>query len=121
MGFDRDPELYLMGHSSGAHIGMLYLVRQAEERDRAEAKAAALRDAPGGGGRGSVGSVGDGDVVGEDGGRQLEVEGFIGLSGVYDVHRHYLYESWRFVGYCMPFASASEVLCATSASHHVAC
>ncbi|CAM9496361.1 unnamed protein product [Ectocarpus fasciculatus] len=104
MGFDRDPEVYLMGHSSGAHIGMLYLVQRAEEKGKAEAEAAARANAPtglpsmpgGDGGYGSVGTFGDGDVSGEDGGRQteVEVEGFIGLSGVYDVHRHYLYESW---------------------------
>ncbi|CAM9169542.1 unnamed protein product [Ectocarpus sp. 4 AP-2014] len=102
IGFDRDPEVYLMGHSSGAHIGMLYLVQQAEEKGKAEAEDAARANAPtalpnmpgGGGGHGSVDNMGDGDVIGEDGGRQLAVEGFIGLSGVYDVHRHYLYESW---------------------------
>ncbi|CAM9204143.1 unnamed protein product [Ectocarpus sp. 12 AP-2014] len=104
MGFDRDPEVYLMGHSSGAHIGMLYLVQQAEKKGKTETEDAARANAPtglpnmpGSGDHGSVDNIGDGDVIGEDVGRQLEVEGFIGLSGVYDVHRHYLYESWRIV------------------------
>lgn len=96
IGFDRDPEVYLMGHSSGGHISLLYLIRQAHEK---EAEIAARHHARGlpvmvsaSATRGARG--GDGEA---GGGRQLEVEGFIGLAGVYDVHRHYLYESWRSV------------------------
>lgn len=103
IGFDRDPEVYLMGHSSGAHIALLYLIRRAEEETEEETAArqhaqglpgvdSATDIASRGGGDGDRGEVGDG------GGRQyLEVEGFIGLAGVYDVYRHYLYESWRSV------------------------
>lgn len=98
IGFDCDPDVYLMGHSSGAHISLLYLIRRAEEmEEEAEARHHA-RDLPEMGSviatRDARGNHGDDDREG-GGGRQLEVEGFIGLAGVYDVHRHYLYESWR--------------------------
>lgn len=66
------PEVYLMGHSSGSHISLLYLIRREEERRRGA-------------------STRSGDSME----KELEVEGLIGLSGVYDVHRHYLFESWR--------------------------
>lgn len=102
IGFDCDPEVYLMGHSSGAHIALLYLIRRADEKEEqtaarhfarglSEIGSATIASRTGGGG--------DGGDAGEGGGRRhLEVEGFIGLAGVYDVYRHYLYESWRSVG-----------------------
>ena len=115
IGFDCAPDVYLMGHSSGAHISLLYLIRQAEQQE-AEAAAAAvagqhnLSTLPAGSpkvdSRGADSTSGGGDVLGGDasdingdggGGRLLEVEGFIGLAGVYDIYRHYLYESWRYV------------------------
>ena len=103
MGFDREPEVYLMGHSSGAHIALLYLIRRAEEEEAKAAAAAATVPAartsePVGGRMDSSVSVGGtlGDADGDAGGdRPLDVEGFIGLAGVYDVYQHYLYESWR--------------------------
>lgn len=117
IGFDCSPDVYLMGHSSGAHISLLYLIRQAELQEAAAAAAAATEhntnhntlpagspttlaadsrggDNTSGGGGGDDGGDGDSDGDG-GGGRQLEVKGFIGLAGVYDIHRHYLYESWR--------------------------
>lgn len=82
------PEVYLMGHSSGAHICLLYLIRRVEEGTNSIPSASAQG--------GSV-YVED-EKRGREGGsvvKELEVEGLIGLSGVYDIHRHYLYESWR--------------------------
>lgn len=114
IGFDCEPDVHLMGHSSGAHISFLYLIRQAEDQEaQAQAEAAAATvahdrntfevgspkadsDSTTGDSTSSTTGGGDGDGSG-GGGRLLEVEGFIGLAGVYDVHRHYLYESWRYV------------------------
>ncbi len=110
IGFDCEPEVYLMGHSSGAHIALLYLIGRARE-DEAEAAAAAVDAAHGNEPAGartysyrsaSVGMIdggtdGDADGVRDGGSRLLDVEGFIGLGGVYDVYQHYLYESWRSV------------------------
>lgn len=77
------PEVYLMGHSSGAHISLLYLIRRAEqERD------AALR-------KHELGKFWEAMPASERTTEGLEVEGLIGLAGVYDIYRHYLYESWR--------------------------
>ncbi|CAN0427743.1 unnamed protein product, partial [Scytosiphon promiscuus] len=28
LGFDSEPEVYIVGHSSGAHIALLYLIQQ---------------------------------------------------------------------------------------------
>lgn len=89
LGFDTAPEVYMIGHSSGAHITLLFLIRQAKEYLSVAETGASAGD----------GSYNDGDGVGfvggTDSGKLLEVEGFVGLSGVYDVHRHYLFESWR--------------------------
>lgn len=103
VGFDCEPEVYLMGHSSGAHISLLYLIRQAEGQEAAAAAVAHNRKyktlpagSPTAGSPAGVSTSGGGDSGGGGGGGgQLEVEGFIGLAGVYDVRRHYLYESWR--------------------------
>eukprot|EP00903_Cladosiphon_okamuranus_P014866 g13765.t1 len=133
MGFDSEPDVYLMGHSSGAHISFLYLIRQVEEQ---EAKAEARALGAGGAGAGAAGahkdsgtlpsdsleagidnSGGDSSSSGNHGGsggdggggggcRQLEVEGFIGLAGVYDVYQHYLYESWRGVHEISPMKAS---------------
>ncbi|CAM9266415.1 unnamed protein product [Scytosiphon promiscuus] len=93
LGFDSEPEVYIVGHSSGAHIALLYLIQQAEK------EAGAASDADRGSESATVSTAGgdrDWDVDGDGGGgRQLKVEGFVGLGGVYDVHRHYQYESWR--------------------------
>lgn len=102
LGLDELPEVYLMGHSSGAHVALLYLIRRAGE-------GAALEDAVGVANTGETardnpaapdstgGDSGDNPTAPGSNikGRELDVEGFIGLSGVYDVHSHYLYESWR--------------------------
>ncbi|CAM9434541.1 unnamed protein product [Sphacelaria rigidula] len=77
------PEVYLMGHSSGSHISLLYLIRREEERRRGA-------------------STRSGDSME----KELEVEGLIGLSGVYDVHRHYLFESWRGVHEISPLKAS---------------
>lgn len=100
IGFDAVPEVFLMGHSSGAHIALLYLIRRAKEDTREDQQAA------------REGSDGVGEGEGEEL-SQVEVEGFIGLSGVYDVHRHYLYESWRrglYFLFSASFLSASMLL-----------
>lgn len=96
LGLDELPEVYLMGHSSGAHVALLYLIRRAEDgaaREDAVDVAntgdnLAALDSTGG-------DSGDNPAAPNISGRELDVEGFIGLSGVYDVHSHYLYESWR--------------------------
>lgn len=71
-----------MGHSSGAHIALLYLIRRAKDCVSEESSGRQPHM------NGS--STRNGEHL-------LEVEGFVGLSGVYDVYRHYLYESWRSV------------------------
>lgn len=100
LGLDELPEVYLMGHSSGAHVALLYLIRRAEDSaTRGDAvdvtntgdNPAAL-DSTGGDSGDNAAAPGS-NTINSD--RELEVEGFIGLSGVYDVHSHYLYESWR--------------------------
>lgn len=106
IGLDSEPEVYVVGHSSGAHIALLYLVQQAEKEGEAAPNTdgepdstAGSTEMAGGVATGDGGGYGRRDGYGDgDGGRQLKVEGFIGLGGVYDVHRHYLYESWRWVG-----------------------
>eukprot|EP00752_Nemacystus_decipiens_P010065 g8969.t1 len=127
IGFDCSPDVYLMGHSSGAHISLLYLIRHAEQQEAAAVAAAAAAaaiedkhnnlltgslesrgdDSTRVGGGSSDGSGGDSDGDG-DGAQQalLRVEGFIGLAGVYDVHRHYLYESWRGVHEISPMKAS---------------
>lgn len=116
LGLDVPPEVYLMGHSSGAHVALLYLIRRAED-DAAREGAVGMADTGGSTGGNATaldstgGNTGDNsaaiDSTGGDSGdnpiapdsntigRDLDVEGFVGLSGVYDVHSHYLYESWR--------------------------
>lgn len=104
IGFDAVPEVFLMGHSSGAHIALLYLIRRAKKDTREDQRAA--REGSDGVGVGEGGELGQVEV-------EVEVEGFIGLSGVYDVHRHYLYESWRrglYFVFSASFLSASMLL-----------
>lgn len=72
------PEVYLMGHSSGAHIALLYLTRRSQLVPSQQGSES-LRD----------------NTDSKNGEPALRLLGFIGLSGVYDVYRHYLYESWR--------------------------
>lgn len=94
LGFDTIPELYLAGHSSGAHIALLFLIRRAKEVALEDEKSVASDET-----KHEAGTSLEGDASvsgdGRDEGTQLKVEGFIGLAGVYDIHRHYLYESWR--------------------------
>lgn len=88
LGFDKPPEVYLMGHSSGAHIALLFLILRAKTKESAAEDGMVATET----------TNTDADTESDnaaDGGGQVEVEGFVGLSGVYDVHRHYLYESWR--------------------------
>lgn len=82
------PQVYLMGHSSGAHICLLYLIRRAEEGNKSTSSASSQA----GGVHVEEGRRARDSASAE---RELEVEGLIGLSGVYDIHSHYLYESWR--------------------------
>lgn len=102
LGFDELPEVYLMGHSSGAHVALLYLIRRAEDSaTRGDAVDVVNTGVNTGGNPTALDSTGgdSGDNTTAPGSntneRELDVEGFIGLSGVYDVHSHYLYESWR--------------------------
>ena len=110
LGLDELPEVYLMGHSSGAHVSLLYLIRRAEDDELREKSVGMTNTGDGATGDSPAAvehavrvayaggsATGDNPPALDDnaGGRELEVEGFIGLSGVYDVHSHYLYESWR--------------------------
>ncbi|CAN0158005.1 unnamed protein product [Discosporangium mesarthrocarpum] len=98
------PHVFLAGHSSGAHIALLFLIQRALAQhgtEGASAAAAARERLASIGGeqsreRGHDCELGGARVRGgQEWGGALEVEGFVGLSGVYDVHRHYLFEAWR--------------------------
>lgn len=74
---------FLVGHSSGAHVGLFYLTARAKRKEEVRNRA-----------------QGQGERLGQEQGvkydePELEVEGFIGLSGVYDITQHYAFESWR--------------------------
>eukprot|EP00904_Undaria_pinnatifida_P006577 jgi/Undpi1/3049/HiC_scaffold_15.g06425.m1 len=122
LGLDELPEVYLMGHSSGAHVSLLYLIRRAEDDELREKSVGMTNTGDGAAGDSPAAvenavrvayaggsATGDNPPALDDnaGGRELEVEGFIGLSGVYDVHSHYLYESWRGVHEISPMKAAN--------------
>lgn len=73
---------FLMGHSSGAHIALLFLLSKLHgEMSPEKAKA-----------------VDQG----------LEFDSYIGLSGVYSIHHHFQYESWRGVEEISPMKPACD-------------
>lgn len=67
--------VYICGHSSGAHIAAMYLLRRVASPELYTT--------------------------------HPHISGFIGLSGVYDIHKHYLYESWRGVHEVSPMKVAN--------------
>lgn len=74
------PRVFLAGHSSGAHVALCYLIQCAKRYlDCSQ--------------RESESQGGESEAMHAQ--QPLEIEGLIGLSGVYDIHKHYLYESWR--------------------------
>lgn len=100
---DTGGSFTLIGHSSGAHIGMMYLVEQVKEllQQQRYQKAAERKNTKNTTAAAATAGMGMGSTT------VMKIGKFIGLSGVYDISDHFDYEAARGVEEISPLKPAN--------------